>query len=59
MGEQALLVVGDTSFRGSDPAAAADHRALSLDRTCLRRDRPDERYLNSRVVEPTPFSKVD
>ena len=42
MDEQAPLAVRDTSFRGADPAAPADHRALSLDRACLRRDRPDE-----------------
>ena len=35
MDEQAPLAVRDTSFRGADSAAPADHRALSLDRTCF------------------------
>ena len=30
MDERVLLAVRDTSFRGADPAAPADHRALSV-----------------------------
>jgi hypothetical protein len=35
MDEQASLAVGDTFFRRADPASAADHRALGLDRACV------------------------
>ena len=42
MDEHAPLAIGDASFRSSDPAAPADHRALSLNRTCFGCDWSDE-----------------
>ena len=51
--------VRDTSFRSADPAATTDDCSSSLDRASVRRDRSNKEILNSRVVEPRPFSKVE
>src|SRR6266436_5610372 len=59
MDQQALVAVCNTSFCGADPAAPADYGASALIGPVSGVIGRTNEILNSRVVEPTPFSNVD
>src|SRR5260370_35901939 len=69
VGKQTPLAIGDVAFGGANPTAAAQHHTLRPDHPCLRGDGPitpvsgvmgrTSEILNSSVVWPTPFSRVD
>ena len=59
MGEQAPFAVGDASFRGAHSAARLITVPSALSRPVSGVIGRTNDILNSRVVEPMPFSKVD
>ena len=59
MGEQAAVAVGDATFGGADAAAPAEHNASALITPVSGVIGRTSEILNSSVVWPRPFSKVD